>query len=215
VTAAEPVNLWRDGEHALEYLRRRDSIPRRPEAYEVLFEILPSRVERVLDLGTGDGHTLGLVLAARPGATGVGLDFQPAMLDRARAAFAGDDRVQLLRHDLDEPLPASLGRFDVVVSSFAIHHLDPQRQLRLYGEVFEHMVPGGLFVNVEHVASATPRRHEEFLAALGTRPEEDDPSNRLVQVATHLAWLAVCGFTDGECLWKWRELAVVTGNKPR
>jgi SAM-dependent methyltransferase len=212
MTAPTDVNLWRNAEHAIDYLERRASIPRRGEAYEVLFEILPAAVDRVLDLGTGDGYTLQLVLDARPGATGVALDFQPEMLDRARARFAGHAGVEVVRHDLDAPLP-DLGDFDVVISSFAIHHLLPERQRALYGEVFDRLRPGGLFANVEHVASSTERRHEEFLYAIGSSPDQDDPSNKLVAVEDHLSWLDDLGFVDAECLWKWRELAVVTGNK--
>ena len=214
MSAPENVNLWRDAEHALEYLRKRDSIPHRPEGYAAMLEVVPERVERVLDLGTGDGNTLALVLAERPGAAGVGLDFQDEMLERARARFAGTDAVEIRRHDLDAPLPGDLGDFDVVVSSFAIHHLVPDRQRRLYGEVFERLRPNGVFANVEHVASTTPRRHEEFLVAIGYGPEEDDPSNKLVPVSDHLAWLDGFGYADAECLWKWRELAVVAGRKP-
>ena len=212
MTAPTDVNLWRNAEHAIDYLERRASIPRRGEAYEVLFEILPPAVDRVLDLGTGDGYTLQLVLDARPGATGVALDFQEEMLGRARARFAGNGGVEVVRHDLDAPLP-EIGDFDVVVSSFAIHHLVPERQRALYGEVFDRLRPGGLFANVEHVASTTERRHEEFLHAIGTSPDQDDPSNKLVAVEDHLSWLDGLGFVDAECLWKWRELAVVTGNK--
>jgi tRNA (cmo5U34)-methyltransferase len=215
VDTHENVNLWRDGEHALAYLRNRDRIPHRTEAYEVLLEILPEGVQRVLDLGTGDGLALGIALSARPEAAGVGLDFQDEMLDRARERFAGERRVEIRCHDLDDPLPDDLGEFDAVISCFAIHHLVPDRQAALYAEVFAHLAPGGLFANAEHVASTTPKRHEEFLHALGTTLENDDPSNKLVPVPTHLAWLEECGFSDGECLWKWREIAVVTGNKPR
>jgi cyclopropane fatty-acyl-phospholipid synthase-like methyltransferase len=209
------TNLWVGEQHALAYLRHRESLPHRVDALEVLCELLPTRVDRVLDLGTGDGVTLALVLAARPEATGVGLDFGDEMLRRAQLRFAGDARVAVDHHDLDQPLPAGLGSFDVVVSSFAIHHLEPERQMALYGEVFEHLVPGGLFANVEHVASSTPKRHEEFLYALGSSPEQDDPSNKLVAVDAHLSGLKASGYADAECLWKWRELAVVTGTKPR
>jgi hypothetical protein len=137
------------------------------------------------------------------------------MLNRARVRFAGRPGVELREHDMEQSLPADLGRFDVAVSSFAIHHLEPERQMALYGEVFDRLLPGGLFANVEHVASTTQRRHEEFLDAIGSSPEQDDPSNKLVPVATHLDGLTACGFADAECLWKWRELAVVTGTKPR
>ena len=214
MTSTENVNLWRNAEHALSYLANRDSIPHRTDGYAAMLEVIPQRVERVLDLGTGDGNVLALVLAARPGATGVGLDFQPEMLDRARARFTSIDAVEIRRHDLDESLPADLGHFDLVVSGFAIHHVVPDRQRALYGEIFEILRPGGVFANVEHVASSTPARHVEFLYALGSSPEQDAPSNKLVPVASHLAWLDGFGYADAECLWKWRELAVVTGNKP-
>ena len=208
------VNLWVNEEHALSYLRERESLPHRVDALEVLCELLPDRVERVLDLGTGDGITLGLVLAARPDATGFGVDFGEEMLRRARERFGDDARVGFARHDLDEPLPGGLGPFDVVVSSFAIHHCAPARQRALYAEVFEILRPGGLFVNAEHVASPTEQLHNEFLAALGRRPSDDDPSNQLVAVAQHLAWLNEIGFENSDCFWKWRELAVVAGTRP-
>jgi SAM-dependent methyltransferase len=208
------VNLWVNEEHALAYLRERETLPHRVDALEVLCELLPARVERVLDLGTGDGITLGLVLAARPDATGVGLDFGAEMLRRATARFADEARVEIGRHDLSEPLPATLGTFDVVVSSFAIHHCAPERQRALYAEVFEILRPGGLFVNAEHVASPTEALHDEFLAALGRGPYDDDPSNQLVAVEQHLSWLNAIGFVDADCFWKWRELAVIAGARP-
>jgi SAM-dependent methyltransferase len=214
VTSVDNVNLWRDAEHALAYLQKRDSIPHRAEGYAAMLEVVPERVERVLDLGTGDGNVLALVLSERPGAAGIGLDFQDEMLDRARERFAGVDGVEIGRHDLDDSLRADLGEFDLVVSSFAIHHLVPDRQRALYGEIFDRLRPGGVFANVEHVASSTERRHVEFLYAIGSGPEGDDPSNKLVPVASHLAWLDGFGYADAECLWKWRELAVVTGSKP-
>jgi SAM-dependent methyltransferase len=206
------TNLWVNAEHALSYLANRDTLPHRTDALSVLVELLPPRVERVLDLGTGDGVTLALVLAAHPDATGVGLDFGGEMLQRAQERFAGDGRVEIAHHDLAQPLP-SLGEFDLVVSSFAIHHLDPPRQRDLYGEVFSALRPGGVFVNAEHVASPTIELHNEFLAALGSRPEDDDPSNQLVGAEQHLKWLNGCGFVNVDCFWKWRELAVVSGVK--
>jgi SAM-dependent methyltransferase len=210
--AAPIVNRWVEPEWAKDYLERRESIPHRGEGYAAVLELLATRRDpaRVLDLGTGDGYTLARVLAEYPAAVGIGLDFSTEMLARARGSFGSDPRVEILEHDLDQPLPKELGPFDLVVSSFAIHHCVPERQRALYGEVFEHLTAGGTFVNLEHVASPTAALHEEFLAALDA---EEDPSNKLVAVETQLGWLRDIGFVDVDCFWKWRELALLSGRR--
>jgi SAM-dependent methyltransferase len=170
---------------------------------------------RVLDLGTGDGRLLALLLADRPGIIGVGLDFSEPMLEAAQERFVGDERVELVKHDLAEPLPGgALGPFDAIVSSFAIHHLEHERKRALYGEIFDLLEPGGVFANLEHVASPTHRLHLAFLAAIGTKSGEEDASNRLLDVETQLGWLRELGFDDVDCYWKWLEMALLVGVKP-
>lgn len=208
------TNEWVDPDHALAYLGRADSVPHRAEGEQVVLEVMPVDVRRVLDLRTGDGRLLALVRAARPGVVGLGVDFSSTMLAAAAARFEGDAQVALRHWDLDDPLAgADLGTFDAVVSSFAIHHLADARKRALYGEVFDVLAPGGVFCNLEHVASPGRRLHEEFLAALGETPETEDPSNKLLDVETQLDWLRAIGFEDVDCLWKWRELALLVGRK--
>ena len=214
MSAAQPVNLWTQAAHATDYLERRRDIPHRDEGYDALLEYLPPTTERVLDLGTGDGYLVAFVRQARPQATGVAADFSPAMLERARERFADVVDVEVVEHDLDDPLPEEWGTFDAVVSAFAIHHVVDERKRALYGEVFERLAPGGVFCNLEHVASATPELHVAFLDAIGTGVDGDDPSNKLVPVETQLAWLREIGFTRVDCHWKWRELALLAGVKP-
>jgi SAM-dependent methyltransferase len=195
--------------YAGDYLERADSIPHRKEGEAVLREIVPQGIRRFLDLGTGDGRLIGLLKADRPQAQAVGLDFSPPMLHAARSRFAGDATVSFVEHNLDERLPA-LGVFDAVVSSFAIHHCEDRRKRTLYEEVFALLEPGGVFCNLEHVASSTARLHAQFLQTIGGH---EDPSNRLLDVETQLHWLRRIGFVDVDCLWKWRELALLVGYK--
>lgn len=180
----------------------------------MLAEFVPGEVDRVLDLGTGDGVLMGLIRDLRPAIRGVACDFSDEMLERATERFTADERVEVVRHDLDDPLPGSWGSFDLVVSSFAIHHLDDARKQALYGEVFDHLDAGGTFLNLEHVASVSVALHHEFLAAIGTTPERDDPSNQLASVADQLGWLREIGFGAVDCHWKWRELALLGAVKP-
>ena len=103
----------------------------------------------------------------------------------------------------------SLGSFDLIVSGFAIHHLEHARKRDLFGEIAAQLTPGGAFLNLEVVASATPRRHAEFLAAIGRTA--DDPEDRLAPVEDQLAWMRAAGLTDVDCLWRWRGFALLAG----
>jgi tRNA (cmo5U34)-methyltransferase len=215
--ANNAVNLWSSSSHAADYLGRANSIPHRTEGESTLLEFIPANVHRILDLGTGDGRLLALAkshLAARDAKLeAVAVDFSPAMLEAARNRFAGDSSsVTVVSHNLDNPLP-SLGKFDAVVSSFAIHHLVHDRKRELYAEIYNLLNPGGEFCNLEHAASPTARLHEEFLHLLGITPETEDPSNKLLDLETQLHWLREIGFIDVDCHWKWRELALFVGRK--
>jgi tRNA (cmo5U34)-methyltransferase len=208
-----PVNLWTSAGHAGDYLGRADSLPHRREGESTLLEFIPAKTRRVLDLGTGDGRLLALVKAASTAQLeAVALDFSPAMLSAAGERFAGDSSVTIVNHNLDHPLPA-LGKFDAVVSSFAIHHLVHERKRELYTEIYGLLNAGGVFCNLEHVASPTPQLHEEFLYSIGYTPETEDPSNKLLDLETQLQWLREIGFVDVDCHWKWRELALLVGRR--
>lgn len=204
---------WATPSHANRYLAMAEQVPHRAEGEGVLAEQVPRDARRVLDLGTGDGRLLALLQADRPKMRGVGLDFSEVMLDAARKRFSGDERIGLVKHDFRQALPA-LGRFDVVVSSMAIHHLEHARKRSLYGEIFDLLEPGGVFANFEHVASATHRLHLAFFAAINEPLEHEDPSDRLLDVETQLRWLREHGFDDVDCYWKWLEMALLVGVKP-
>jgi tRNA (cmo5U34)-methyltransferase len=204
---------WSRAEHALGYLSRADALPHRTEGEGVLLEQVPKDARRVLDLGTGDGRLLALLRVERPEMLAVGLDISEPMLGKAHERFMGDTRVQILKHDLATPLPA-LGRFDAVVSSFAIHHIEHEAKRSLYAEIAELLEPGGAFCNLEHVASPTERLHRRFYDALGYEPGWEDSSNRLLDVETQLGWLRELGLDDVDCYWKWLEMALLVGVKP-
>jgi tRNA (cmo5U34)-methyltransferase len=217
MTTTKPVNLWTSTEHARDYLSRADSISHREEGEACLLEFVPPTARRLLDLGTGDGRLLALVRTelARNGNSGgeaVAVDFSPAMLEESRKRFAGDAAVRVVEHNMDDPLP-NLGKFDAVISSFAIHHLVHERKRALYREIYERLNAGGVFCNLEHVSSPTARLHEEFLHTIGYAVETEDPSNKLLDVETQLGWLREIGFVDVDCHWKWRELALLAGRR--
>ena len=209
------IKDYNSAEHALQYLARADRIPYRAAGEAVLVELVPRTARRILDLGAGDGRLLALLRLDRPASRGVTTDLSPTMLEAARVRFADDPLVEVMEHDLDAPL-ATLGgpgSFDAVVSCFAIHHCSHARKRALYAEVFALLEPGGVFYNLEHVASPTPELHEAFFAAIGVTLADEDQSNQLLDVETQAGWLREIGFSQVDCFWKWRELALFGGVK--
>jgi tRNA (cmo5U34)-methyltransferase len=199
---------WSDQGRVAEYLSR--EIPHRQLAEEMLLEALPTRVERFIDLGTGDGRLLALVRDHHPGAVAVGLDSSQPMLDRARERFDGDPAVELREHDLRTPLVGT-GAVDVVVSGLAIHHLEDSRKRELFAEIHDVLTPGGVFVNLDLVRSASADLHERFRREIGRA--EDDPTDRLADLAEQMAWLTDSGFAEVDCHFKWLELALIVAVK--
>lgn len=210
MTANTPINLWTSTDHAHHYLERADSLSHRGEGESTLLEFIPRTARRILDLGTGDGRLLPLLKDGAHETEAVALDFSPAMIEAARKRFASDVSVTVVTHNMDHRLPA-MGKFDAVISSFAIHHLVHERKRDLYAEIHGLLNAGGVFCNLEHVASPTRRLHEEFLERIGFTVETEDPSNKLLDVETQLQWLREIGFVDVDCHWKWRELALIAG----
>lgn len=74
--------------------------------------------ERVLDVATGNGNAA--LAAARRYAEVVGVDYVPALLDRARERAAADRLPVLFREADAEELPFPDGTFDVVLSTFGV-----------------------------------------------------------------------------------------------
>jgi len=209
----EPPSTWQSAEKVAEYLGRVGGLPGRIAGERMLGEILPAAPRSALDLGCGDGRLAGLVMAARPSVTAViAVDRSAPMLAAARARFAGDERVRVLEHDLALPIDA-LGEFDVIVSGFAIHHLEHDRKQALFAEAARALAPGGLFANLEVVQCATEALQRRFYDAIG-RPG-GDPEDRLAAIEPQLDWMRRAGLENVDCAWRWLGFALLVGESPR
>jgi tRNA (cmo5U34)-methyltransferase len=204
-----PTGDWSEGDKVEWYIERIGRLEARGAAERALADVLPAEPKSLLDLGCGDGRLTHLVLSCRPSLVrAVAVDLSRPMLNLARERFSTQRRVEVREWDLTKPI-SSMGRFDLIVSGFAIHHLEDDRKRTLFAEVAHQLDAPGTFINLEVVASATTERHAEFLAAIGRTA--DDPEDRLTSTEDLLQWFRDAGMTNVDCPWRWRGFALLVG----
>ncbi len=118
-----------------------------------------------MDLGCGDGILAAVIVGNDPSSTAILADHSPPMLEAAREKLQGlHGSAHFCPVDYSNAewirSIAQHSPFDLVVSGFSIHHQPDERKRQIYSEIFDLLEPGGMFVNMEHVASSTPRISE-------------------------------------------------------
>lgn len=237
--------VWQEPTLVAEFVReRRGAVPYGADQLAMMTRVIAAAgrpVRRVLDVGCGSGVVTTAMLARFPTAEAVLVDFSEPMLAAARDALAhGHPAPRFIVADLADPNWVEQVRdhapFDAIASSYAIHHLTDGRKRGLYGELYALLAPGGCFVNVEHVASASPwgealsdavmvDQQWAQLAARGDAVDRDAvaarfaaradrAANILAPLEAQCAWLRDVGFVDVDCFFKVVELAVFGGRRP-
>lgn len=226
------------------FLSYRAAIPLAHEQIGVMMSILKPRgqpIESFLDLGCGDGILGAAVLGEHPSSRGVFVDFSEPMLEQAREQLK-EYSSNLVFELLDYGDPAWVNRiqtyapFDAIVSGYSIHHQPDDRKYVIYQEIFSLLKPGGWFVNIEHVSSASQlnidlfethyvsaryaieqrnggtRTFDELAEEYTNRP--DKAANILAPVELQCDWLREIGYEEVDCYFRIYELAVFGGRKP-
>ncbi|MBI1278181.1 MAG: methyltransferase domain-containing protein [Anaerolineaceae bacterium] len=237
--------VWQSAEVAHGYLEgMRGAIPLATVQLDVMMRIIRSACPELkcfLDIGCGDGILGHTILAHYPDAQGILIDFSEPMLEAARHKLVAN-RVQLqfLNQDYgkDDWVNAvrSYAPFDAIVSGFSIHHQADARKQGIYFEIYDLLKPGGVFINIEHVAPDS-RWNEELFSQLFIdsliihnqqyqpeigpeeterrfREREDQHANRLAPLELQLEWLRDIGYEQVSCYLKIFELAVFGGKRP-
>ena len=237
---------WHPPDLAAKFLQNvRGAIPLSIEQIDMMLRLLTAargeRLENFLDLGCGDGVLSAAILDENPDARGCLVDFSEAALAAAREQLQGHaDRVEFILADYAQPgWMSKIARahpFDAVVSGFASQHSPADRKRALFGEIFQLLKPEGIFINIEHVASATRWTESiwddymidaifgQELRASADRSRAEIAREyyaRAVQEAGAPAplevqcdWLREIGFENVDCYLKVLELAVFGGQRP-
>lgn len=220
----------------------RGAIPLAHEQLDMMLRLLKAaqpNLDSVLDLGCGDGVLGQAVLGEFPEATAVFVDFSQPMLDAAHQRLGNQPNITIQKLDYGDPAwvqHLATQQFSAIVSGYSIHHQPDERKKGIYQEIFDLLKPGGLFINMEHVASPTHWLEEQFetlfvdslcayqqkIGSGLSRAEvadqfygrPDKSANILAPVTDQCDWLRKVGFLHVDTYFKVYELAVFGGIKP-
>jgi ubiquinone/menaquinone biosynthesis C-methylase UbiE len=151
------------------------------EIYAVLHELLVSRSEKpfkMLELGCGDASFTTQALVDTSIAFYQGIDLSEVALGIARQnleAIALENA--LIQGDLanfDNELP--LQQFDVIMTSFALHHLDLVHKDGVFGSISNYLKPDGIFILIDVVRQQNEEREAYIRRYL------DDVEQRWTQI---------------------------------
>jgi tRNA (cmo5U34)-methyltransferase len=208
----------------------RISIPFYDQALATLVSVIQHsypKPARILDLGVGTGGLAQLLLAEFPDAHLTGIDLVENFLEIASERLSEyHARVSLKHRDLSEFEFSD--PYDIIVTSFVLHHVADQLKQTLYSRIFTSLSSGGCFVNADFVDSGSPFYSKvfddlrvDFMRKRGWSDEEIRKryiEHRKLEIPipmdVQLEWIRGLGYSDVECFWKYLNLAVFGGRKP-
>ncbi|MBD2871298.1 class I SAM-dependent methyltransferase [Paenibacillus arenilitoris] len=179
---------------------------------------------RILDLGAGTGLLSAFMRDKFPDAALTLIDLSDEMLKEARARFKDDPNVRYVAGDYTAyPYEE---RYDAVVSSLSIHHLPHEAKRALFRTVHGLLADGGVFVNADQAAGATPYFDESYMArwreeirksGLPAQAIDASIERRKLDINAgafdQLQWLREAGFADCDCVYKHNGFAVFVAIK--
>jgi tRNA (cmo5U34)-methyltransferase len=206
--------------------QRRMLIPRFDDFYNtpVDYAQVKGSAPKILDLGAGTGLFSSFMVSKYPDAELTLIDLSSNMMDIAKARFSQYPNVSYIVADYSNYEYSD--KYDLVISSLSIHHLEDLEKKALYEKAFSLMKDGGIFINADQVLGNTLSVQNYYQNKWIESVEQSGLSrgdlelalermklDRYATVGQQLEWLAGAGFTDVDCIYKHYNFAVMTGRK--
>lgn len=206
--------------------QRERLIPCFHDFYNAALPLVKNRpqAKTVLDLGAGSGLFSKFVYEQNTGLQFILADLSAGMLDVARQRFAGLSNFNFMEFDF--AADTITGKYDIIISALAIHHLADAEKERLYNKVYAALNPGGLFINADQVEGRSPMFDEFYKSrwrqiVINSGLDEDAIAkaferiklDKFAPLEAQLTMLENAGFAAVDCIYKNLNFVVFCGEK--
>lgn len=181
---------------------------------------------RIIDLGCGTGTIAKKISEKFPNSKIVCLDIASNMIDIAKNKLSGHKDTEFIIGDFSKIDFDT--KFDVIVSSLALHHLENDKDKKdFYSKIYSILTDSGMFYNADVVLASTDYHQDinmnrwiEYMNKSVLMDEilnnwipkyktEDRPAKLIDQ----LKWLENIGFKSVDVIWKYYNFGVYGGIK--
>ena len=181
---------------------------------------------RIIDLGCGTGTVAKRISEKFPNSKIVCLDIASNMIDIAKNKLSEHKDAEFITGDFSNI--DFDDKFDVVVSSLALHHLENDNcKKKFYIKIYDILTDFGLFINADVVLASTDyqqninmNRWIEFMNKSISKDEIIDnwipkyqAEDRPARLMDQLKWLEDIGFKSVDVIWKYYNFSVYGGFK--
>ena len=233
---------WKDSEHVKEFVENADYyILERKRQFKILGSFYnhylkkkgDSKSLRVLDLGSGSGRITNEILKMDNNAEVFLVDGSSEMLETAESHLKYG-KIHLINKTFQDLINSDNfeSDFDFIISSLAIHHLSTQEKESIFKYIYNHLIEGGFFLNMEVILPISTSLEEWYLILwqewiqeneikLGLEKSfkhlplqyKNNPDNHPDSLESQLDALKRIGFKNVDCHYKYGIFSIYGGEK--
>jgi len=207
-------------------MQRNELIPLMDTFYGTAVELVKINNEmgKILDLGAGTGLLAELVIKKYPNAEYTLVDIAEEMLAIAKERFEILDNVSFNVEDYRDGI--SGGKYEAIISSLSIHHLDSYEKKNLYKNIFNILEDGGVFVNADQVKGEDCESEEivkeyqlSYIENCSLSREEKDETygriklDKMDKMSVQINMLKEVGFKSVDIYYKYYNYVVFRARK--
>ncbi len=179
---------------------------------------------KAIDLGCGTGTISKSIIEKFPNARITCLDIAENMISMARMKLIKHENILYSTGDFSSY--EFKEKYDVIVSSLALHHLAADNDKKtFYTKIYHALNENGVFYNADVVLGSNDynqdvymKKWKEYMNKTVSQDEIDNKwipkyyeEDRPARLISQLEWLKETGFRDVEIIWKYYNFAVYGG----